>query len=268
MMNTLLLFLLSIALCLADSSYGKAPTNPPPYDEPEEPEQPGYDDEPEEAEEPEPEEPGYDEPEEAEEPEPEEPSYGQETETPTMAPTNKQSQYSAPTKGSPAPKMPDGVCTKGQWQCQSVTKDYNFVKCLYGKCACRTDRGFSGSATVADPCACKGGNVYWRDNNAYCLNASQVAYCAANQYPLGSLAAGTQRCANQWQCEAVSKDYNFVGCVKTSGSFYCQCNRRAGFGGAATADSPCKCHSPKKVVWLSNRPYCLDVRTCNNFQPY
>jgi len=104
---------------------------------------------------------------------------------------------------------------------------------------------------------------FWRDNLAYCLNASQIADCAAQQQPRGILnSPGTQKCAHQADCSAFSKDFNFVGCLPTSGTLYCQCDRRAGFTGAATTESPCNCESPKQVVWIMQKPYCLDIRPC------
>jgi len=246
MNNTFLLFLLSIALCLAKGQDGY---NDAPQATQEEPE---YNDAPQEPTEEE-DDCGCDE----EEPQEPEPSY----EEPTPQPTN--AQYSSPQPTNAAPVTPAGSCPKGQWQCRSVSTDYNFVKCSDAKCFCRDDQGFSGSATVANPCFCRAGaSLFWRDNLAYCLNSSQIAYCAAQQLPAVTSVIPTSRCAHQWDCSAFSKDYNFVGCLPTSGSLFCQCDRRAGFTGAATKESPCICGSPKQVVWITNKPYCLDIRTC------
>lgn len=60
-------------------------------------------------------------------------------------------------------------CTE-QWQCGSVTQDFNFVQCLNSVCQCKSSLGFDGSATVDDPCRCNSPKkVYW-ESDPYCLS--------------------------------------------------------------------------------------------------
>lgn len=65
----------------------------------------------------------------------------------------------------------NALSCSGQWECSSVTDDYNYVGCSGGQCVCRKDLGFVGSATTSDKCRCIAGNtVYWKSSLPYCLN--------------------------------------------------------------------------------------------------
>ena len=61
-------------------------------------------------------------------------------------------------------------CTQ-QWQCESVSTDYNYVSCVSGQCQCNFNRGFAGNATSQYPCQCPTQySVYWQGGLAYCIN--------------------------------------------------------------------------------------------------
>jgi len=56
-----------------------------------------------------------------------------------------------------------------QSDCMSVSDNYNYVLCVSGTCRCRTDLGFSGSATSSSKCSCPTpSNVYWGAGNPFC----------------------------------------------------------------------------------------------------
>lgn len=132
------------------------------------------------------------------------------------------------------------ACT-AQWQCDDVTENFHFVECnTSGICSCRLEQGFLGSGTIDDPCHCPANNsLVWQDGLLFCLNAS---------LPL--------ECTQQWQCQEVSTDFNYVECTDAG---LCRCRLEAGFLGAATQDDPCRCNLT--VVWINSIAYCLDVPT-------
>lgn len=58
-----------------------------------------------------------------------------------------------------------------QWQCLSVTEDYNYVQCVDNVCQCRSNLGFEGTATANDPCRCSSPkSVHWDSSDPYCLS--------------------------------------------------------------------------------------------------
>jgi len=65
-------------------------------------------------------------------------------------------------------------------------------------------------------------------------------------------------CQQQWECQGVSVDYNYVQC--SSGA--CQC--KAGFSGQATVDNKCSCISPRYVTWSNGEAFCLSPGQCRN----
>lgn len=71
-------------------------------------------------------------------------------------------------------------CTH-QWECSSVSQDYNYVECKDSICQCRSSLGFDGSATSDDRCRCDPPNkVYW-DQDPYCLSFDQ---CSTTKHEL------------------------------------------------------------------------------------
>jgi|SRR5579872_294056 len=69
------------------------------------------------------------------------------------------------------------TCT-AQWQCSSVTVDYNYVTCTSGVCECLTGNGFDGNATTSYPCQCLSpSSVVWQDSVPYCINYADAAAC-------------------------------------------------------------------------------------------
>lgn len=85
-------------------------------------------------------------------------------------------------------------CTQ-QWECTSVSSDFNYVSCSGGQCSCKTAQGFSGSATAEDPCQCEH-EVYWGNGVPYCKQCdspSEIIYKDGLPY-----------CVNVQQCESLS----------------------------------------------------------------
>ncbi len=61
------------------------------------------------------------------------------------------------------------ACT-AQWECSSITNDYNYALCVDDECQC-SSLGFDGNATVNNKCRCDSpSGVYWFNSNAYCIN--------------------------------------------------------------------------------------------------
>jgi hypothetical protein len=72
-------------------------------------------------------------------------------------------------------------CT-AQWQCSSVTTDYNYVTCTNGQCQCLAVNGFDGNATTSYPCQCTyPDSVYWLNGLPYCINYTNAANCENQQ---------------------------------------------------------------------------------------
>jgi hypothetical protein len=84
-----------------------------------------------------------------------------------------------------------------QWQCSSVTENYDYVQCIEGECRCRTANGFYGSATTEDKCRCPFGvfwgsngpqckqcdpprSMVWLEGNPYCIDASECEELAVD----------------------------------------------------------------------------------------
>lgn len=61
----------------------------------------------------------------------------------------------------------------GQWECNPVSEDYNFVDCVAGVCQCRADQGYKGSAQENDMCYCPY-DVYWVGGSNICVNLSRA----------------------------------------------------------------------------------------------
>lgn len=74
-------------------------------------------------------------------------------------------------------------CTQ-QWECDkndgtSVTTDYNYVKCINGKCVC-SDKGFSGNATVENKCNClypRSVSYTKNPSTAWCTSLDEAVAC-------------------------------------------------------------------------------------------
>lgn len=66
-----------------------------------------------------------------------------------------------------------------QWQCTSVSDDYNYVACVDGQCTCLTSNGFVGSANETDHCRCVSPrSVSWSGSTPYCIS---YPLCASAQ---------------------------------------------------------------------------------------
>lgn len=72
------------------------------------------------------------------------------------------------------------TCT-ADWQCSSsspnsITNDYNFIKCVSGVCKCRSELGIVGSALPSDKCRCPSPKtVTWQSGKPYCLAFDECA---------------------------------------------------------------------------------------------
>lgn len=61
------------------------------------------------------------------------------------------------------------------WQCQSVTENYNYVQCLDGLCECKWNNGFIGLATSDSKCHCpEPRDVHWNSGSPYCLSFQEA----------------------------------------------------------------------------------------------
>jgi len=137
----------------------------------------------------------------------------------------------------PEPTDTTLTCTE-QWQCASVSEDYNYVKCIAGKCACSV--GFLGNATTGNKCSCPAPNtISWVNNEAKCSVAA---------VPDPTIAPSS--CSAQWECASVSLDYNYVLCA----GGLCKC--KDGFSGNATAGNKCSCIAPNTIKWENNQVTC------------
>jgi len=172
-------------------------------------------------------------------------------------------------------------CT-ARWECMGVTEHFNYVLCSEGGiCVCRD--GFSGNATTDAKCSCPAPNtVTYENNEASCLppvitlppetqvpeNITDAPIPPETQIPDNVTDAPIPpeteapippetetptpiNCTAQWECMAVSDDYNFVLCSE-GGTCVC----RNGFSGNATADSKCSCPTPNVVSYENNLALC------------
>jgi len=72
-------------------------------------------------------------------------------------------------------------CT-ADYQCSPVTSNYNYVSCVQGTCACKSELGFDGNASSTDPCQCNPDkNVYWDGDVPFCIAFQE---CATNDEAL------------------------------------------------------------------------------------
>lgn len=66
-------------------------------------------------------------------------------------------------------------CTS-QYQCSTVTQNYNYVACIGGVCQCLTANGFDGNASVSDQCRCDApSSIYYQATSPYCIRFSDAA---------------------------------------------------------------------------------------------
>lgn len=83
------------------------------------------------------------------------------------------SQATEPTE----PEIPEEDECQFTYQCLNMTKNYNFVECVDGKCVCKP--GFLGAATVESKCNCEPPHrLDWLDGEAICY---QQAFCFGGQ---------------------------------------------------------------------------------------
>src|SRR6185295_15401621 len=69
-----------------------------------------------------------------------------------------------------------------QYQCLSVTNDYNYIECFNNLCKCRFDLGFSGEATTISKCNCMPPfSVYWKNNIPYCIRYEDAVIYQLNK---------------------------------------------------------------------------------------
>jgi len=93
----------------------------------------------------------------------------------------------------------NGLSCTAQYQCSSVSTDYNYVQCVSGQCQCLKSNGFNGTATTSDPCRCDY-TVAWggSPSQPYCKICNPPRYI--DYY------AGMPYCVNAAQCEALETE--------------------------------------------------------------
>lgn len=84
------------------------------------------------------------------------------------------------------------------WECSSVTDNFNFVDCIDNVCICKTELGFSGSATTSDKCRCDPGDVYWGKGTPYCKICESPASIIYSD--------GIPYCVSAPDCESLSAE--------------------------------------------------------------
>jgi len=62
-----------------------------------------------------------------------------------------------------------GLSCEYQWQCSSVTTNYNFVSCVDGTCQCRSDLGFEINQTTSKCDCLNDGDISWYHSQPYCV---------------------------------------------------------------------------------------------------
>ena len=73
------------------------------------------------------------------------------------------------------------VCTQ-QWECNSVSTNYNYVTCTSGQCKC-SEFGFIGNASVDNKCRCVAPyKVYWENGLSYCINYDDAVKYAKESF--------------------------------------------------------------------------------------
>jgi len=100
-----------------------------------------------------------------------------------------------------------GLACTAQYQCSSVSIDYNFVTCVNGQCTCLTANGFNGTATTSDKCRCDY-TLAWGTTQPYCKVCNpprQIQYYQGNPY-----------CVNPPECEQLetTSDTNAIRLAK------------------------------------------------------
>jgi len=70
-----------------------------------------------------------------------------------------------------------GLACTAQYQCSSVSNDYNYVQCVSGQCQCLSSNGFNGTATTSDPCRCDY-TVAWggSPSQPYCIQCTSPRF--------------------------------------------------------------------------------------------
>lgn len=162
---------------------------------------------------------------------------------------------------SPEPSPQPGGCTSA-YQCEQFADNYNFVDCVQGKCACKTALGFTGAATNDSKCTClEPRTTVWDDCTSlpYCINPIK---CAPTP-PVQRECTTIKTCKKVDDCASVTTFPLAVVCGLTApGQSACLCQNNLGFEGYGNKTNPCTCPAPKKVHWIDNIPYCLNLSAC------
>jgi len=166
---------------------------------------------------------------------------------PVSPPISAPAPVPVPVSGVPVPP-PRPTCT-GQWECTSVTLDYNFVSCINGSCVCRINQGFTGIAINADPCRCPvPKSVIWIPEGVVCVDLALVSAVPPTQTTF-------LPCNQTYQCQPISTLFQAVQCQNNR----CVCQNNLGFTGLGTPESPCRCEAPAQIYWSQNLPFCAHL---------
>lgn len=89
-------------------------------------------------------------------------------------------------------------CT-AQYQCQSISQDYNYILCDNGVCRCRTELGFSNNA--AGICSCINASVYWGGSPSlpYCISCHSPRSVQYDEQ-------GIPVCVSLVECDSLTKN--------------------------------------------------------------
>jgi len=154
-----------------------------------------------------------------------------------------------PVSGIPTPVSPPRPTCTGQWECQTVSLDYNFVACINGSCVCRVEQGFTGIAINADPCRCPVPKaIIWIPEGVVCVNLGAESAIPPVQTTFPP-------CNQTSECQSISTLFQAVQCQNNR----CVCQNQLGFTGLGTPASPCRCEAPAQIYWQNNQAYCVHL---------
>jgi len=146
-----------------------------------------------------------------------------------------------------APVQQGRQCSQ-QWQCSSLTLNFNYIACINGTCLCRESQGFSRLNITGNPCGCEAPKtVVWTNGIALCLDIPLIAPILSSQVEFFP-------CEANWQCQERATLFHAVNCNANR----CVCQSQRGFSGLGTIASPCTCVAPRQVFWQNNTAYCID----------
>jgi len=145
-------------------------------------------------------------------------------------------------------------------ECNLLTVDFDYVDCIDNRCACRTDRGFIGNATLLSPCTCPlNKQLAMINNTIFCIEIPAQPVTAPVTAPVAipinppTSITSPLPCVSDVDCFLATVDFNSVTCFLNQ----CTCRFDRGFQGNGTADSLCHCPLDKMLVLRDDAIWCL-----------